>query len=227
MPYPFSYYSSPPTFSVWRSHPHLQSRVLITAGVDGDEYAGIEAAHQLINIYQGQVPLTIIPIVNLAGYSAKTSYNPLDRRYPKHIFPGSSWGSSSSRLMHQIAYYTDGIELWIDLHGGATNEHLPHPFIWSSQIFPVLTYLTGTTLIETSVEKNLPYLLFEAGELGIIETNAVNQHLAWIKQALTHLYFPALTHFSPTYTHVNYHDTRPPTLPNTLWYSPTQHITAS
>lgn len=226
MGYPFTCYSSPPPFTVWHSHARSRSRILITAGVDGDEYAGIAAAQKMIKTYTGIVPLTIIPIVNLAGYHAHTSYNPLDHRYPKHIFPGSTWGSSSSRLMHQVAHYTRRVELWIDLHGGSTNEHLPHPFIWASQTIPVLTHLSGTSLVEPSIDKHLPYLLFEAGELGKVTNSAVTQHLTWIQQVLSHLNSPPLPGFTPTYTQINFRDSRPPILPNTLWYSDSQHVTA-
>ena len=78
---PLSYFKSAQPFTVWHSHPQKQSRILITAGVDGNEYDGINAAKTLISTYQGNIPITVIPIVNLAGYHAGTSYNPLDGKY--------------------------------------------------------------------------------------------------------------------------------------------------
>ncbi|MCE7897977.1 MAG: hypothetical protein DPW11_01280 [bacterium] len=77
-----NYFRSAPTPHVWHSHSTQQSRVLITAGVDGDEYDGICAAQALIQSYNLPIPITIIPIVNIPGYLSHTSYNPLDKRYP-------------------------------------------------------------------------------------------------------------------------------------------------
>lgn len=215
----FSYFKSAPPFEIWESHPGIPSRILITAGVDGDEYAGIKAAQAMINAYHGTIPLTIIPIVNLAGYHAKMSQNPLDGRYPKHIYPGSPLGSSSSRLRHQLSQYTKGIELWIDLHGGASDEHLK-PFIWASEAYPFLSYLSGRILVENSIKKNVPYVILESGELGQIKPSAINLHLSWITSILSNLGKPTKPGWQPTYTQVKYGTFTDQTIvKNLLWHS--------
>ena len=182
-----NYFKTAPPFSVWKSHPDQPSQVLITAGIDGDEFAAIDLSVSFIKSYQGDIPVTVIPVVNLAGYQAHTSYNPQDSRYPKHIFPGSRWGSSSSRLMHEVSKYTIGVKLWIDLHCGATGETLI-PFAWASHTYPPLTYLDTRVLIESSVDKNLPYVMLEGADIS------------WINKLIKNLDSKAVPNWHPTYT---------------------------
>lgn len=222
-----NYFKTVPPFSVWHSHPGQPARVLITAGVDGDEYASIEAAKYLIKNYRGTIPLTIIPIVNIAGNLAGTSLNPLDGRYPKYIYPGSPLGSSSSRLRYQLSKYTRGIDLWIDLHGGATDEHLI-PFIWASENYPVLSHLSGKVLVENSIAKNVPYILLESGERGETKKSAIDQHLLWVHQILDNLDKPQKSGWEPTYTKVRFEKYQGQKVnSNTLWYSMKEYVSAN
>ncbi|MEO6508685.1 MAG: succinylglutamate desuccinylase/aspartoacylase family protein, partial [Patescibacteria group bacterium] len=77
--------------------------VVITAGMDGDEYTGILAAYDLIEHYSNtpfQGRIVVLPVMNIPGFYAGTSLNPEDGKFPKYIFPGSSSGSSTERLLH-------------------------------------------------------------------------------------------------------------------------------
>ena len=107
--------------------------VTITAGMDGDEYAGIVACHLLYKRYTpSKVKGTIrfLPLVNVAGFRAGTSKSPIDGKYPKFIFPGRANGTHTDELMHWLyETYIKDASLWIDLHGGSTQEKLT-PFIW-------------------------------------------------------------------------------------------------
>jgi predicted deacylase len=211
----FTYFKSAPAFEVWRSHPGQKSRVLITAGIDGDEYAGIQIAKNLIKTYNLPVPITIIPVVNLAGYQAKNSYNPLDGRYPKHIFPGSPFGSSSSALIYKLSKYTKGVDLWIDLHCGATGETLI-PFAWAAEPYPALSYLDTRVLVEKSVDKKIPYVMLEGAELS------------WVYSLINNLGKPAKSNWQPTYTKVKYEKyTDQPITKNVLWWSKSEFVTGS
>ncbi|MEI8232411.1 MAG: succinylglutamate desuccinylase/aspartoacylase family protein [bacterium] len=215
MPSLFTYFQSAPPFTVWKSHPGQKSRVLITGGIDGDEYAGIEIAKKLIASYDLSIPITVIPIVNLAGYKNKISYNPLDGRYPKHIFPGSVFGSSSSRLMHEVSKYAKGVDLWIDLHCGAIGETLI-PFAWAPEAYPVLSYLNTRVLVEKSVNKNIPYVMLEGGELP------------WIYTLIKNLDKPIKPGWQPTYTNIKYEKYQgQPITKDVLWWSKTNFVTAS
>lgn len=231
MPNIWTYFRSAPPFSVWHSHPGQQSHVLITAGVDGDEYAGIQAAEDLITSYQGDLPLTVIPTVNRAGNQVGMSANPLDGRYPKHIFPGSAYGSSSSRLMHSLLPHLSGVEIWIDLHGGASDEHL-RPFIWTGAPYPELSGLDLPLVVESPAnlapypycrQHGIAYILVEAGELGIAQPEMVTLHHQVIAQILQNHLHPPLHSVTPTYHHVQFacrESPDSPIPPDYLWYSP-------
>lgn len=108
--------------------------LLITAGVDGDEYAGVEAAYQLIERFASRDfsgKLIVIPIVNIPGYETECSLNPLDGRFPKSVFPGDKNGQPTQRLVHWlISTYASQADVWLDLHGGANTERI-HPFLWT------------------------------------------------------------------------------------------------
>src|SRR3989344_9294675 len=92
---------------VWEKQSPIPGKtIVITAGIDGDEYAGIEAAYELIRIYSKQSfsgRLVIIPVVNIPGFEEAVSYNPLDKKYPKYIYPGKKNGSSTERLLYWLS----------------------------------------------------------------------------------------------------------------------------
>jgi hypothetical protein len=200
----------------------------VTAGVDGDEYAGIEAAKELTATYRGDIPLTVIPTVNRAGNLAGVSWNPLDGRYPKHIFPGSPWGSSSSRLIHSLLLHLEGVELWLDLHGGASDEHL-HPFVWTGHPYPRLGTLSLPLVITEPASlapatyckrHNLEYILVEAGELGHPDEESVQIHLETVHTLLTSLRETSFPPVRPTYHAVHFQKNLGTIPHDYLWYSP-------
>lgn len=187
-------------------------KIIITAGMDGDEYSGIQAAYNLISgIEPGKIPfhLVIIPVVNIPGFYAGISNNPQDGKYPKEIFPGKKKGSSTERLMHWFSTtILPGSFLWLDLHSGASHELL-NPFIWSFQtgnrdinadttrllaLFPKNTLLYTRSSYANSIAKyGCSYLVFEAGESGQRESYTI--HIQWVRKILKKL---ALHRISPT-----------------------------
>lgn len=170
---------------------------IVTAGIDGDEYAAIEAGWELTNVLPPHIQngtVIILPLVNAWGFEAGVSWNPLDGKYPKYIFPGKISGSISSQLMYMLySTYIQKASCWIDLHAGATNESLK-PFVWG--------YRTGENNIDIKVEKILEtvqsstvifetkensktqhlahrgvcYLISEAGEKGIVPKDVIAHH---------------------------------------------------
>jgi len=112
--------------------------LLITAGMDGDEYSGISASYNLIDKYCGGLnagKLIIIPIVNLPGFWNETSLNPLDGKYPKFIYPGSETGKESEQLVYWLhTNWVREADVWLDLHGGSNTERLtPFVITWKSK----------------------------------------------------------------------------------------------
>jgi predicted deacylase len=163
-----------------------KSKIVITGGVDGDEYTGIETAYSLIRYFRKNPPeceVIIIPTLNLPGFENKTSYNPLDNKYPKHIFPGKINGSSSEQLVYWFSSnYLSGATTWIDLHSGNRTEDLT-PFFWTfhtknqtinNTVLSVLSSISALSIYEKRSNKKaeilakrgVSYFLLESGKLG-------------------------------------------------------------
>jgi predicted deacylase len=120
--------------------------LLVTAGNDGDEYSGIEACYQIIDEFSSKDfagELICIPVVNMPGFLAETSKNPLDDTFPKFVYPGKEQGSPTEQLRYWLSGYVNIANAWLDLHGGSLVESLV-PFIWGWQ--------TGITQVDTIVQ---------------------------------------------------------------------------
>lgn len=182
------------------------STVVVTAGMDGDEYTGIEAAYRLVEEMQriefaGR--LIIIPIVNIPGFENESSHCPIDGQFPKNIFPGSSTGSATERIVDWLVQnYLAGAQLWIDLHSGAITEGL-NPFIYlyetDSDRVDALTKklvaagISSRILLQTASWGSKPaklskmgcaYMLAESGERGKYKEDDVQRHVTLVKDAL-------------------------------------------
>lgn len=181
-------------------------RLLVTAGADGDEYAGIEAAYKLIKEFSagefsGQ--LTVIPILNLPGFEATQSENPLDNKYPKHIFPGKKNGSPSERLIYWLAEnYLDLPSVWLDLHGGGITELLdPYIYIYETknkQVNKIAAKILKTInapkivfekpgawrKVELLAKRGIVYLITEAGCSGERSKIEIDKHIEWTKTVM-------------------------------------------
>jgi predicted deacylase len=122
--------------------------LLVTAGMDGDEYDAIDAAYRFIDYAETLSAvgrLIVIPIINTHGFYSGTSVSPLDGKYPKHLYPGNPSGTPSEQLISAIrSHHVRGATAWIDLHGGSLTERLT-PF--------VSTYKTGVTPIDTLTKR--------------------------------------------------------------------------
>ena len=159
--------------------------LLITAGNDGDEYAGIAAAYALIEEYANASfsgTLIVIPIVNIPGFEQEMSQNPIDHNFPKYIYPGDKNGSASERLRYWLSEYAESSDFWLDLHGGSLVESLiPFAWGWKSgnadfdmsvlsmiQKLPVAYSAFSNTLdfSKRLASKGCKYLLTESGAGG-------------------------------------------------------------
>lgn len=187
------------------------TKILITAGMDADEYVGMRAAKDLIRKKLKNV--TIIPFVNKNGY---------DSPLPKHVFPGRKNGNPTEQLIDNLAtHYIYRCDVWIDLHGGAADERL-YPFIHIGQTKnEKLRLLTHMILQEFDGErvildkngifpftrklekKGILYIRLEAGERGKVEKKWVDKLVEWVERILSTLLlktgdpsegFPAFNH---------------------------------
>lgn len=180
--------------------------ITITAGMDGDEYVSIETARILCDRYIPTIVrghIHILPLINSAGYAAHVGRSPIDEKYPKLVFPGSNNGTHTEQLMHWLyETYIKHTDIWIDLHGGSTDEEL-HPFIWiykskhediraEQQVFlntthsPVIVcdrnpFMNYSSFLDTA---HIVHILMECGDQGGTRQKDIHTLTSWIDDAL-------------------------------------------
>ncbi len=156
--------------------PHL----FVSAAIHGDEINGVEIIRRLLGTqFMKRIhgALIAVPVVNVYGFTAQSRYLP-DRRDLNRAFPGSPKGSLASRLAHAfmgevVSQATHGI----DLHTGSNHRtNLPQIRACLDQKetarlamafgCPVVLNadLRDGSLRQAVMEKQVPMLLYEAGE---------------------------------------------------------------
>lgn len=191
---------------VFRRQNGAGKTLLVTAGMDGDEYASIEAAYRLAEQYHTEPfagTLIVIPILNLPGFQEEVSFNPLDHKYPKYIQLGNAKGSPSERLMHWLLHtYAEQADAWIDLHGGALTEQLI-PFAWLFETGHAAVDTVAAAILERWPAQPVVYepvarggrreylarhgctsMILEAGAQGIVSESDVQYHLRFTELVL-------------------------------------------
>ncbi|MGD2096790.1 MAG: succinylglutamate desuccinylase/aspartoacylase family protein [Desulfobacterales bacterium] len=155
-------------------------RMFISAAIHGDEINGTEIIRRMMKlkrIKKLKGTLIAIPVVNVYGFLQQSRYSP-DRRDLNRFFPGSGKGSLTSQLadifMDEIvANSTHGI----DLHAGSNHRtNLPQirATVTDPQILQMAEAFRVPVIINANIrdgslrqavsEKNIPFLLYEAGE---------------------------------------------------------------
>lgn len=181
--------------------------VLVTAGMDGDEYASIEACYRVIDrISSSDIAgrLIIIPVVNTPGFWAETSVNSLDGSYLKFAGVGKANGTPTQRLVYWLVdTYAKHADLWLDLHGGMRTETIAsYLWGWQTKVIEIDTivnkfiadYSPRFGIIEQQrfpigkaaalARMGCAYILAEAGGSGRRLEQDIRQHEAWIAAAL-------------------------------------------
>ncbi|QWB28563.1 succinylglutamate desuccinylase/aspartoacylase family protein [Streptomyces koelreuteriae] len=104
-------------------------RVVITAGVHGGEFTGIDAATRLAALLEpGEVrgQIVLCPVANPpAVYQGRLGVSPVDGVNINRVFPGDPEGGPTERLAAWLfTHLLDGAEAYIDLHSGGIDEVL-------------------------------------------------------------------------------------------------------
>lgn len=184
-------------------------RVLITGGVHGGEYPGIEAAIRIAReLDPGQVRgfVVVVHPVNLPAFHARRQYVvPDDGRNLNRQFPGDPAGSLSQRMAYTLMEVARSMDAWIDLHGGDIHEALVPFTIYSDVAEPdvaarsramAAVYGIPDVIASASVKggtysaaaaAGVPAILAEAGQLGRLDEDCVDIHLKGCRNVLRSL----------------------------------------
>ncbi len=104
-------------------------RTVITAGVHGGEFTGVEAATLLaaeLDPAEVRGQLVICPVANPAAvYQGRLGVSPVDGVNLNRVFPGDPDGKPTERLAAWLfANLVSGADAYIDLHSGGIDEKL-------------------------------------------------------------------------------------------------------
>ena len=104
-------------------------RVLITAGVHGGEYPGIQAAIELgaeLSPLGMSGAVILVPVTNVMGFEAKDSAHfPEDGKNLNRLFPGDPDGTIGDRVAWCLTSdFHSQADFYMDLHSGNADEAL-------------------------------------------------------------------------------------------------------
>lgn len=184
-------------------------RVLITGGVHGGEYPGIEAAMRIAReLDPEEIRGSVVAVhpVNLPAFHARRQYVvPEDGRNLNRQFPGDPEGSLSQRMAYTLMEVARSVDAWIDLHGGDIHEALVPFTIYSDVAGPdvvarsramAAVYGIPNVIASASVKggtysaaaaAGVPAILAEAGQLGRLDEDCVAIHLKGCRNVLRSL----------------------------------------
>jgi predicted deacylase len=181
--------------------------VLVTAGVHGGEYPGIEAAIRLareLDPAQVRGRATIVHVCGISAFHARMQYlTPEDGKNPNRVYPGRATGTVSERLAYTLMETcVAGADAWIDLHGGDLHEALLPFTIYSGAGSPDVAARAGAMaetfgiphiMVSESIAggtygaaaaRGVPAILAEAGGVGQLDEESVAVHLRGLRNVL-------------------------------------------
>lgn len=193
--------------------------LVVTAGVHGCEYVGIEALNRLKRELEpaalsGRVIL--LPLVNPEGfYQGSKQTIPTDGKNLNRMFPGKPDGTFSSQLARVLeeTLYPEA-DFLMDLHGGDVNEALT-PLVFFPTAVPEslsaaasaaakalsVSYRVASTsqngLYSWAAQCGIPALLVERGERGLWSEEEVAACRENVYELMRHLGILNATSVSP------------------------------
>jgi len=186
--------------------------LLITAGIHGCEYSGIESALRLPPLLDAPTlrgRVLILPIVNMPAFRSRSAYVcPVDGKNMNRVFPGRRDGSFSEKvaavIMEEAVAKVDYV---IDLHGAdlveyilpltiffKTGDHIVDeksialaeayglPYIVATE--PAHEWGGGGTLLAAASRAGVPSVLARAGGQGRVDKRDISRHVTGILNVL-------------------------------------------
>lgn len=183
--------------------------VIITGGIHGGEYPGIETAIRMANkIDPKEVSgkIAIIHPVNVPAFESKMQYyGPEDGKNLNRMFPGKLLGTVTERIAYTITNELHKqADFYMDLHGGDIHEDLVPFVIYPTEVDEEVvriskeaSSLLGIEYVVASVSKNgtfgsaaeigVPGFLAEIGGRGLWSEEEVEKYIKGVENVLRYL----------------------------------------
>ncbi|MGS1016681.1 succinylglutamate desuccinylase/aspartoacylase family protein [Allosphingosinicella humi] len=195
---------TPMALPVSVTHGKREGPVLfVSAAVHGDELTGVAICRRLLAskaLSVGRGTLLVVPIVNAFGFISHSRYLP-DRRDLNRSFPGSVKGSLAAQLAN--LFLTEVVarsDYGVDLHSAAIHRsNLPQIRVDShdegalklAEAFgaPIIVHsgLRPGSLREAARERQVPVIVYEAGEGLRVDEFSVRIGLQGVLRVMAHL----------------------------------------
>ena len=183
--------------------------VLLTAGVHGDEFAGVLAARQVIAelcVTKVRGRIIVMPQLNLPACRVTSRVSPLDGANLNRVFPGDLRGTPTEQIAHFIeSSLLPKVDHVLDLHsGGTTARYVPSAFLYrrddplmevklaTARAFglPVTLVvdapLTAGSLLGACDRQGVPAIACEVGGGSTLDAQAVALTRAAVYRVLRH-----------------------------------------
>ena len=184
-------------------------RLVVTAGVHGCEYVGIEAVRQIIHELRPSEmkgSAIFVPLVNQSGfYKGAKQIVPEDGKNLNRVFPGCQNGTVSQQIADSVCKYLyPEADFILDLHGADCNEDIV-PLVFcpsaarnmvNSMSFEVASSLSVEYVVLSKSNNGLysyaaafgiPSLLIERGGRGMISDGEVEMCKKNIREVMSAL----------------------------------------
>lgn len=177
--------------------------LLVQGGLHGDEVGGIEILRRMLQRDQCtpvRGTVLIVPILNVFGFLSFSRDVP-DGKDVNRSFPGSRKGSLASRVAWTyMRHVFPAAEVAIDLHTGGA-QRFNHPQIrYTAELpasvelaeafaapFRLATKLIPKTFRAAAKKRDVPVIVYEAGESLRIDEDAVEQGVHGVRRVMHHL----------------------------------------
>ena len=187
---------------------HEGPTLVVTAGIHGAEYVGMEAAYRLAQrtdpaALHGQ--LVVAPIASMNAFARRSIYIcPPDNKNLNRCFPGNPNGTFAEQWADWIFQnLIRRADVYLDLHGGDMNEALvPFSIVWRSgnanvdeQALALASAFGLPNVVASAVkgstyaaaaQAGIPAVLAEVGGQGLWPEANVQQMYDGLQRALAH-----------------------------------------
>lgn len=188
---------------------HAGKTLLVTSGVHGGEYPGIQTAIELaaqLDPAELHGRVILVHPANPNAFLARVSYiNPADGKNLNRSFPGNPNGTQTERIAHFISSeMMDQADFCVDLHGGDLHEELPPYAIYSGAGSEEVMAASREAACQLTVRyivksaaiggvygcaavKGVPGMLIERGSMGLWSEEEVAEYREDILRLMRHL----------------------------------------